>query len=200
MTQTIDFVFDFGSPNVYLANRVLPSIAEKTGAKINVIPCLLGGIFKSTGNQPPMAAFGAVKGKLDYEMLEMRRFIEKHGLDEFTMNPNFPINTLVQMRGLIAAQMDDDGDRYIRAIMKAMWEDGKNLNDPAVTAEVWSDAGFDADALFEQTKQEAIKTKLIGNTNDAVARGAFGAPTFFVGNDMFFGKDRLTQVEEAVSQ
>lgn len=198
MTQTVDFIFDFASPNAYLAHRALTMIADRTGAKINLIPCLLGGIFKSTGNQAPMIAFSGVKGKLDYEMLEMRRFIEEHDLSDFKMNPHFPVNSLTIIRGLIAAQQSGVEEPYVEAVLKAMWEDGENMADEAVIRSVLSDAGLDADGILEATKSAEVKTVLIGNTNDAVARGVFGVPTFFVGDEMFFGKDRLHQVEKAL--
>ncbi len=198
MTQAIDFIFDFASPNAYLAHRALTKIADRTGAKINLIPCLLGGIFKSTGNQAPMIAFSGVKGKLDYEMLEMRRFIEEHNLTAFKMNPHFPVNSLTIIRGLIAAQQLGVEEPYVEAVLKAMWEDGENMADEAVIRSVLSDAGLDADGILEATKSAEVKTVLIGNTNDAVARGVFGVPTFFVGDEMFFGKDRLHQVEKAL--
>lgn len=197
--QTIDFIFDFASPNAYLAHQVMPPIADRHGAKINLIPCLLGGIFKATGNQAPMIAFGQIKGKMQYEMLEMQRFIKKHKLTRFSMNPHFPVNTLTIMRGLIVAQSNGDEARYINAVLPAMWEDGKDMSDPEVIENVLSDAGFDGKALLQNTREEAVKTKLFGNTNDAVARGAFGVPTFFVGDEMFFGKDRLAQLEDALS-
>ena len=200
MTQTIDFIFDFASPNAYLAYHPLKDIAARHSAEINLIPCLLGGIFKTTGNQAPMVAFGGVKGKLAYEMLEMNRFIEKHGLTKFQMNPNFPVNTVMIIRGLIAAEKMDDKQRYVDVVLKAMWEDGKAMGEEAIIIEVLNDAGFDGAAIVEMTKQQEIKETLIDNTNRAVERGAFGVPTFYIGDEMFFGKDRLDQVEEALSR
>ena len=196
MPATIDFIFDFGSPNAYLSHRVLPGIAERTGARINLIPCLLGGIFKATGNQSPMTAFGEVKGKLAYERLEMMRFIKKHRLDKFAMNPNFPVNTLMLMRGAVAAEMDGTLDAYVEAGLKHMWEDGLKMDDPDVYADAMTKAGLDGAALLARTQDPTVKAKLAENTAAAVERGAFGIPTFFVGGEMFFGKDRLGQVEE----
>ncbi|MCG8694400.1 MAG: 2-hydroxychromene-2-carboxylate isomerase [Minwuiales bacterium] len=196
MPATIDFIFDFGSPNAYLSYRVLPGIAERTGARINLIPCLLGGIFKATGNQSPMTAFGEVKGKLAYERLEMMRFIKKHRLDKFAMNPNFPVNTLMLMRGAVAAEMDGTLDAYVEAGLKHMWEDGLKMDDPDVYADAMTKAGLDGAGLLARTQDPAVKAKLAENTAAAVERGTFGIPTFFVGDEMFFGKDRLGQVEE----
>lgn len=198
MTKTIDFIFDFASPNAYLADQLMPAIATRTGATVNYIPCLLGGIFKATGNQAPMVAFGNVKGKLAYEQLEMTRFLKQHKVDRFRFNPHFPVNTLILMRGAVAAQMNGQLDAYIAAGLKHMWEDGLKMDDPDVFAAAMSKAGFDGAALLMQTQEPEVKERLVAHTNAAVARGAFGIPTFFVGEDMFFGKDRLAQVEAEV--
>jgi 2-hydroxychromene-2-carboxylate isomerase len=194
----IDFVFDFGSPNAYLAWKVLPGICARTGASVNIIPCLLGGIFKATNNQSPMQAFGGVKNKLAYEGLETRRFVAKHGLADYRANPHFPVNTLLIMRGLIAAQRLGVRDRYLEVVEAAMWEAGEKMDDPEVVARVLDAGGLDARALLEATQDAEVKAELIANTEAAVARGVFGIPTFFVGDEMFFGKDRLGQVEEEV--
>lgn len=198
MTVTIDFIFDFGSPNAYFAHKVLPGIAERTGATINLIPCLLGGIFKATGNQSPMESFGHVKAKVDYGRIETMRFIEKHGLSAFTFNPNFPVNTLMLMRGAIAAEMDGQLEAYVEAGLKCMWEDGLKMDDPDVFVEAMTKAGFDGADLLARTQDPTVKAKLLENTTAAVERGTFGIPTFFVGKEIFFGKDRLPQVEEEV--
>lgn len=202
MTQAaiIDFIFDFGSPNAYLAWQALPGIAERTGASINLIPCLLGGIFKATNNRSPVEAFGEVKGKLAYEQLETRRFVKKHGLARFRMNPHFPVNTLTIMRGLIAARRMGVGEAYLAAVLAAMWEAGEKMDDPEVIRRVLAAAGLDGAALLAATQEPEVKAELVANTEAAVARGVFGIPTFFVGAEMFFGKDRLGQVEEALRE
>ena len=194
----IDFIFDFGSPNGYLAWKVLPEVVARTGATVNLIPCLLGGIFKATGNRSPVEAFAGIPSKLAYEGLETRRFVAKHGLSAYRQNPHFPVNTLLIMRGLIAARRLGVGDRYLETVLKAMWEDGQKMDDPDVVAGVLSAAGLDAQAILSATQDPEVKGELIANTEAAVARGVFGIPTFFVGDEMFFGKDRLGQVEEAV--
>lgn len=199
MARTIDFIFDFGSPNAYLAYKVLPQIAQRTGAGIKLIPCLLGGIFKLTGNQAPMTAFGGVKGKLEYEALETRRFVEKHGLAAYRFNPHFPVNTLLIMRGMIAAQRAGVGERYLDAVLSAMWETGQKMDDPAVFTAVLDAAGLDGEALLAATQNPEVKAELMANTESAANRGVFGIPTFFVGDEMFFGKDRLGQVEDALN-
>lgn len=197
MSKTIDFIFDFGSPNAYLAWHALQPILERTEANVNIIPCLLGGIFKLTGNQAPWMTFGNVKGKLEYERLEMTRFIALHGLTKFKLNPNFPVNTLLLQRGAIAAKRDGVLDLYVKAGLTAMWEDGLNMSDPQVFSVTMTQAGLDGAALLSAAQDPEIKAKLAENTDAAVARGVFGIPTFFIGDEMFFGKDRLDQVEAA---
>ncbi|WP_333586663.1 2-hydroxychromene-2-carboxylate isomerase [Phenylobacterium sp.] len=199
MARTLDFIFDFGSPNAYLAWKALPPILERTGASVAVRPVLLGGLFKLTGNRSPMEAFGEVQGKLAYEALETRRFVARHGLDAYRMNPHFPVNTLLIMRGLVAAQAQGLGGPYLEAVLAAMWEQGLKMDDPAVVAGVLGAAGLDAQALLEATQDPGVKARLLEETQAAAARGAFGVPTFFVGEEMFFGKDRLGQVEEALA-
>lgn len=200
MGKTIDFIFDFGSPNGYLSWKVLPQIAARTGATINLIPCLLGGIFKATNNRSPFEAFGGIPSKLAYEGLELRRFVARHGLSKYRQNPHFPVNTLLIMRGFIAARRMGVGDAYLEAVLKAMWEDGLKMDDPAVVAEVLTAAGLDARAILEATQDPEVKGELAANTEAAVGRGVFGIPTFFVGDEMFFGKDRLDQVEEEAAK
>jgi 2-hydroxychromene-2-carboxylate isomerase len=199
MSATIEFIFDFGSPNAYLAYRALPPILERTGARLVINPCLLGGIFKATGNVAPGVAFAAVKGKLDYEMLEIRRFIARHGIEKFRFNPNFPVNTLMLMRGLIAAREAGVEASYLEMGVKGLWEEGLKLDDQEVLARRIDSAGLDAASLLAAAQTDRVKLRLADNTAAAVARGVFGVPTFFVGADMFFGKDRLAQVEEAAA-
>lgn len=198
MTKTVDFIFDFASPNAYMCHKVVPEIAARTGATFNYIPCLLGGIFKSTGNQAPMMAFNGIKGKLEYDGLEMQRFIKKHDLSKFAMNPHFPVNTLLLMRGAIAAEMDGRLMEYVNAGVAHMWEAGLKMDDPEVYAEAMTKAGFDGADLLARTQDPTVKQKLVDNTSAAVDRGCFGIPTFYVGNEMFFGKERLGQMEEEI--
>jgi 2-hydroxychromene-2-carboxylate isomerase len=196
----IDFIFDFGSPNAYLAWKVLPGVCERTGAELNLVPCLLGGIFKATNNRSPVEAFREVKGKLAYEALETRRFVARHGLAAYRPNPHFPVNTLMIMRGLIAARRMGVEGAYLAAVEAAMWETGQKMDDPDVVARVLAEAGLDGAAILAATQDPEVKAELVANTEAAVARGVFGIPTFFVGSEMFFGKDRLGQVEDAVRQ
>jgi 2-hydroxychromene-2-carboxylate isomerase len=193
-----EFIFDFGSPNAYLAWKVIPEIEARTGAAFDAVPCLLGGIFKATGNQSPMTANANIPAKMAYEMLEMRRFIVRHGLTRFQMNPHFPINTLQMMRIAVAAKRDGSLAPVMSAIFPAMWEDGKKMDDPAVVGETLALAGLPAERLLAAANEPDVKAALVANTEGAVARGAFGIPTFFVGDEMWFGKDRLGEVEEAL--
>jgi len=199
MSPTIDFIFDFASPNGYFALHGLKGVAERTGASVKLIPCLLGGIFKATGNQAPFVAFGGVAGKLDYEMLETRRFIARYGLTAFRMNPHFPVNSLTAMRGLCAVAPGPDFDRYVEAVSAGFWERRLAMGDAAVLSSVLNGAGLDGEAILARANTDAVKAILAANTEAAVARGVFGVPTFFVGEEMFFGKDRLGQVEDTAA-
>jgi 2-hydroxychromene-2-carboxylate isomerase len=194
----LDFIFDFASPNAYYSYKVLPDILARTGAELDIQPVLLGGLFNITGNQPPMIAFGKVKGKLEYEILESKRFAEKHNLTDFKFNEHFPVNTISIVRGLLAAQELNCEKQYIDVVFSAIWEQSLKMDDPEVIAKVWNEGGLDAAAILELIQTDAIKEKLKANTQAAVDRGAFGIPTFFVGDEMFFGKERLEQVEEAL--
>ena len=198
--RVIEFIFDFGSPNAYLSHKVLPGIAARTGATVKLIPCLLGGIFKLTGNQAPFTAFGHIKGKLDYEQLELRRFVAKHGLSRFSHNPHFPMNTLLMMRGMIAAQRAGVAEAYLDAVLAGMWEEGRKMDDTEVVQAVLDAAGLDGRTLLEATQDPAVKAELIANTEAAAARGVFGIPTYFVGDEMFFGKERLGQLKDCLTQ
>ena len=199
MTPTVEFIFDFGSPNAYLAYGVLKDIAARTGAEVVLTPCLLGGLFKITGNQAPMTAFGGIQGKLAYEALETKRFVAKHKLDRYQFNPHFPVNTLLIMRGLVAARRIGVEQAYLDAVMAGMWERGLKMDDPQVVAAALTEAGLDAEAILAATQEPEVKAELLANTERAAACGAFGIPTFFVGDEMFFGKERLGQVEEELA-
>ncbi len=198
MARRIEFLFDFASPNAYLAYRALPPILARTGAALEITPCLLGGIFKATGNRAPFVAFAGVKGKMEYEMLEIRRFVARRGLTKFRLNPHFPIDSLMLMRGLVAAQALGEEPAYLEMGLSGMWEEGLKLDDPDVLARRIEAAGLDARALLEAAQRPETKQRLADHTEAAVRRGAFGIPTFFVAGEMFFGKDRLAQVEEEV--
>ena len=194
----VTFYFDFASPNAYMAYQVLPDILARTGATMRLVPCLLGGLFKATGNVAPMVQFADVPAKLAYERLEMQRFIAAHEITRFKMNPHFPVNTLLLMRGAVAAELDGALIPYVEAGLSAMWEEGLNMSDPDIFASAFDKAGLDGKALLARTQDQAVKDGLVANTAAAVAHGAFGIPSFVVGDDLFFGKDRLDQVEAAL--
>jgi 2-hydroxychromene-2-carboxylate isomerase len=198
MTPTIEFLFDFASPNVYLAYRALPPVLDRTGARLDITPCLLGGIFKAANNQSPVVAFAPVKGKVEYEMLEIRRFVTRNRIDKFRLNPHFPINTLLLMRAFVAAREAGAEAAFLEMGLRGMWEDGLKLDDPDVLRRAIDAAGLDGEGLLQAARSEPVKQKLADNTAKAVERGVFGLPTFFVGKEMFWGKERLGQVEEAV--
>jgi len=192
------FLFDFGSPNAYLAHRVIPAIEARTGARFIYVPVLLGGVFKATGNRSPMEAYAGIPAKLAYEGLEMRRFIEAHGLTAFAHNPHFPVNTLAIMRGAVAAKRLEVFAPYVEAMFRAMWEQGLKMDDPAVIADALGAAGLPASELMTLTQAPEVKEELVANTRAAVERGVFGSPSFFVGDALYFGKDRLGAVEAAM--
>ena len=197
VSNSFEFLFDFGGPNSYLAHKVLPELCKETGATATYVPILLGGLFKITNNQAPMMRYAETPAKRDYEMLEFNRFVKAHNIP-FRMNPNFPINSLLLMRGAVAAQHLGCFMPYVEAIMAAMWEDGANTGDPAVVKDVLDKAGFDSAALLAKAEDADVKAQLVSNTEKAAERGAFGVPTFFVGDEMFWGKERLGQVAEAL--
>ena len=197
MTKPL-FYFDFGSPNAYLSHRVIPEIEARTGVEFEYVPVLLGGLFKLTGNRSPMEAFGGIKNKLAYENRETQRFIQRHGLTAFAMNPHFPVNTLRLMRGAVAAQRQGVFEAYVEAGFRAMWEQGLKMDDPEVLAAALKDAGLDAGALMAGMEDPEVKQALMDNTNAACEAGAFGIPSFVVDGELYFGKDRLREVEEAI--
>ncbi len=195
-----EFHFDVGSPNAYLCHAVLPAIERRTGVRFTYVPVLLGGIFKATGNRSPIEAFAAVPAKLAYMRLEMARFVAAHGLTRYQPNPHFPVNTLAAMRVAIAAERAGSLAPYVDAAFAAMWEQGRKLDDLAVLRATIEEAGLDAAALLEQAQSPAVKQALAETTAASVARGCFGAPTFFIGDEMFFGKDRLAEVEAEIGR
>ena len=194
----VEFHFDFGSPNAYLSHVVIPAIERRTGVTFEYVPVLLGGVFKLTNNRSPAEAFGAVKNKPDYERLELQRFIQRHGITQYQRNPNFPVNTLALMRGAIAAQRLGVFPRYVDEIYRHMWSVPKKMDDPSVFRAAMEESRLPAEDILRLTQDAAVKDQLMQNTQRSVDRGAFGSPTFFVGDAIYFGKDRLRDVEEAI--
>lgn len=198
MTPLIEIVWDFASPNSYFAHRALTGILARTGAAPKYRICLLGGLFRESGNSEPMVKYAAVPNRLKYERLEIERFIAAHGLHDFRWNPHFPLRTVTAMRAALLVEESRLPD-FIEAGMVAAWQDGLNIAENAVLAEVLDNAGFDGHGLVEAAGAPEIKARLIANTSRAVADGVFGVPTFFVGDQMFWGKERLAQVEAALN-
>ena len=192
----LEFHFDFGSPNAYMAHKVLPNIEQRNDVTFDYIPVLLGGVFKATNNVSPATNTRVVANKPEYQQLEMQRFLRKHQI-EFNFNPDFPINTLQIMRGAVAAKFDgaETFKTYVDAVFDAMWCTPKKMDDPAVIE--WTLETMDLDVERLSATPE-VKQQLIRNTEDSVARGTFGSPSFFVGEELFFGKDRLVDVEEQI--
>ncbi|MBL0897973.1 MAG: 2-hydroxychromene-2-carboxylate isomerase [Reyranella sp.] len=193
MTRTLEFYFDYGSPYSYLADTQVEAIARRAGATLARKPMLLGGVFKATGNHSP----AEMPQKSQWSGFDMPMWARHYGVP-FQRNPFFPINTLALMRGAAAAQIDGLFERYHPAIYRAMWVDGRNLNDINEIAEVLTAAGLDAAKFGKRIQDQDVKDRLKATTDEAVARGVFGAPTSFVDNMMFFGNDRLPFVEMAL--
>jgi 2-hydroxychromene-2-carboxylate isomerase len=198
MPPKVEFLFDFGSPNAYLAELVLPGIERRTGVKFEYVPILLGGIFKATGNMSPFDSLRGIKNKPEYQALETQRFIRRHNATKLQQNPFFPVNTLMLMRGAVAAQFEGMFEPYFRAAYHHMWEEPKKMDDLETFRNAFISSGIDIDRLVARAQQDDVKKGLIDRTTDAVNRGAFGSPTFFVGKEMFFGKDQLRDVEESI--
>jgi len=193
------FMFDFGSPNAFLSHEAIPAIERRTGVKFEYIPVLLGGIFKATNNRSPAETLAGVKNKPAFLALETERFVRRFGVRPYHWNPFFPVNTLNLMRAAVAAQLEGVFERYIDAAFHHMWVEPKKMDDPEVATEALTASGLDAARLLARAQQPEVKARLIENTQMAVERGAFGSPTFFVGNEMFFGKEQLREVEEMVA-
>jgi 2-hydroxychromene-2-carboxylate isomerase len=195
----VEFHFDFGSPNAYLSHLVLPEIEKRTGVKFEYVPVLLGGVFKLTNNRSPAESLVGIKNKPNYERLETARFIRRHGITRFQSNPFFPVNTLMMMRGAIAAQSVGGFARYVDEMYRNMWADPKKVDDPNVFRTALDEAGLETARILELIQTQKVKDQLLENTQRSVERGTFGSPTFYVGDEIFFGKDRLRDVEEMIT-
>ena len=198
MKKSIQFLFDFGSPNAYVCHKVLPAFSARTGVTVEYVPILLGGLFKLANNRSPVELYADVPNRRAYDMLEIKRFLRKHGVSEFRMHPFFPVNTLPMMRGAVAAQSLGCFSRYVEVMFAAMWDEARNLNEATEVLAALNSAGLDAKALTAAWLLPEIKARLLANTQSAFERGAFGSPTFFVGDEMFFGKDRLADLEQFI--
>jgi 2-hydroxychromene-2-carboxylate isomerase len=194
------FMFDFGSPNAFLSHEAIPAIEARRGVKFEYVPVLLGGIFKATNNKSPAETLAGVKNKPAFHALETERFVRRFKVKPYVMNPFFPVNTLNLMRAAIAAQLEGVFEQYVDAAFHHMWGEPKKMDDPEVALKALTASGLDAAKLLARAQEPEVKAKLIENTQSAVERGAFGSPTFFVGKEMFFGKEQLREVEELVSE
>jgi 2-hydroxychromene-2-carboxylate isomerase len=195
-SQTPQFMFDFGSPNAFLSHEAIPAIENRIGVKFEYVPILLGGIFKATNNRSPAETLAGIKNKREFQVIETKRFLKRFGVKPFTWNPFFPVNTLNLMRAAVAAQLDGVFETYIDAAFHHMWVEPKKMDDPEIAVAALTSSGLDAARLFARAGEADVKAKLIENTQAAVDRGAFGSPTFFVGDEIFFGKEQLRDVEE----
>jgi 2-hydroxychromene-2-carboxylate isomerase len=193
------FLFDVGSPNAFLSHEAIPAIEKRTGVKFEYVPILLGGIFKATNNKSPAETLAGIKNKREFHALETERFLRRFQVKPYTWNPFFPVNTLNLMRATVAAQLEGGFEEYVDAAFHHMWFEPKKMDDPEVALNALAASGLDAVKLFARAQDADVKTRLIENTQKAVERGAFGAPTFFVGTEMFFGKEQLREVEELIS-
>ena len=192
------FLFDFGSPNAFLSHEAIPAIEKRSGIKFEYVPILLGGVFKATNNRSPAETLAGIKNKREFHAIETERFVKRFGVKPYVSNPFFPVNTLNLMRAAIAAQLEGVFEPYVEAAFHYMWAEPKKMDDPEVAAEALTASGLDGAKLLARAQEPEVKAKLIANTQEAVERGAFGSPTFFVGNEMFFGKEQLREVEEMV--
>ena len=199
MTTSPQFMFDFGSPNAFLSHEAIPAIERRTGAKFEYVPILLGGIFKATNNKSPAETLVGIKNKREFHAIETERFVKRFNVRPYIHNPFFPVNTLNLMRAAIAAQFEGVFTEYVDAAFHHMWVEPKKMDDPEVAAKALASSGLDAAKLLTRSQDADVKAKLIENTQGAVERGAFGSPTFFVGKEMFFGKEQLREVEEMVA-
>ncbi len=200
MTTKVEFHFDFGSPNAYLSHRVIPTIEQRTGVSFRYVPVLLGGVFKATNNVSPAVSLQGIKNKPAYQALETARFLQRHGIADYHPNPFFPVNTLQIMRGAIVALHEGFFERYVNEIYRHMWSEPKKMDDPDVIIEALKASDLPVDVILQGVQKPGIKTELIANTENSVARGVFGSPSFFVGDELYFGKDKLAEVEEEIER
>jgi 2-hydroxychromene-2-carboxylate isomerase len=192
------FLFDVGSPNAFLAHEAIPAIEKRIGQTFDYVPVLLGGIFKATNNKSPAETLAGIKNKREFQAVETERFIKRFQVAPYVWNPFFPVNTLNLMRGAIAAQFEGVFAPYVEAAFHHMWREPKKMDDPEVAIAALTASGLDGAKLLARAQDAEVKARLLANTQDAVERGAFGSPTFFVGSEMFFGKEQLRDVEEMI--
>ncbi len=196
---TVEFLFDFGSPNAYLSHRAIPQIEARSNLKFEYLPILLGGVFKATNNVSPAVSLQGIKNKPEYGAIETGRFLKRYGLKGYEPNPHFPVNTLMAMRGAVFAKSEDFFGDYVEAMFQCMWEKARKMDDPEVFAAALTEYNLPAEAILTAIQDGAVKQQLIDNTSAVVERGAFGSPTFYVGDEIYFGKEKLRDIEEEYS-
>ena len=198
MSMTVEFHFDFGSPNAYLAHLAIPGAEERTGIRFAYVPVLLGGVFKATNNVSPAVSLKGIRNKPEYQRIETERFLKRYGVPAYAPNPHFPVNTLTIMRGAIVAKRDGFFERYVDEVYRHMWAESKKMDDVDVVAAALAESDLPVDGILAGIQEPAVKQELIANTESAVARGVFGSPSFFVGDELYFGKEKLRDVEERI--
>ena len=196
--MNVEFHFDFGSPNAYFSHLVIPAIEARTGVKFNYMPVLLGGVFKATNNASPGVTLQGIKNKPEYQRIETERFLRRHGIENYQPNPFFPVNTLQIMRGAVFARKNDFFEHYVDEVYRHMWCDPKKMDEADVIASAFEESGLPADLILEGMQDPDVKQTLIANTNRSVEMGTFGSPTFYVDEEIYFGKDKLWEVEEKI--
>jgi|TARA_B100000900_G_scaffold312091_2_gene270921 2-hydroxychromene-2-carboxylate isomerase len=198
--MNVDFIFDFASPNAYLCHKAIQNLEKNHDIKFNYVPCLLGGIMKLSNNQPPMVTLAEIPNKMKYEFdTAFNRFMKEHSITKFKMNEYFPVNTISLIRGAIVAQKNDFFDSYVEIILCGLWEQSLKLDSPEALHEILTEHDCHADLVIEGIAKDDIKEELIANTSKATEKGAFGIPTFFVEDEMFYGKDTLRELKEMAS-
>ena len=198
--MNVDFIFDFASPNAYLCHKAIQNLEKNHDIKFNYVPCLLGGIMKLSNNQPPMVTLAEIPNKMKYEFdTAFNRFMKEHSITKFKMNEYFPVNTISLIRGAIVAQKNDFFDSYVEIILCGLWEQSLKLDSPEALHEILTEHDCHADLVIEGIAKDNIKEELIANTSKATEKGAFGIPTFFVEDEMFYGKDTLRELKEMAS-
>tara|TARA_B100001142_G_C14046344_1_gene544084 strand:- start:148 stop:744 length:597 start_codon:yes stop_codon:yes gene_type:complete len=198
--MNVDFIFDFASPNAYLCHKAIRNLEKTHNIKFNYVPCLLGGIMKLSNNQPPMVTLAEIPNKMKYEFdTAFNRFMREHSITKFKMNEHFPVNTISLIRGAIVAQKNNFFDAYVEIVLSGLWEQSLKLDSPEALHELLIKNDCHADVVIEGIAKEEIKEELIANTSEAVEKGAFGIPTFFVADEMFYGKDSLRELKEMSS-
>ena len=200
MSPSVEFHFDFGSPNAYLSHLVIPALEARTGVRVRYVPILLGGVFKATNNVSPAVSLSGIKNKGEYHALETQRFLKAHAIERFRPNPFFPVNTLKIMRGAIAAEREGVFERYVDEVYRHMWADPKKMDDIEIIESAFRESALPAEKILAEIQNPEVKAVLIANTEASVDRGVFGSPSFFVGNELYFGKDRLREVEEEIER